>query len=171
MNHMCCGVIKVRAPQEIMTRRACLFVHLFGHRFFQARISFYLSLSSYALHVPHTSVEIHLSRYLLYSTHDGVHLRHSFIRLYLTDSPELPSTPFSMCEKMASGATQSSCSGSYSSNPGSVPRYMHYITIGGMPSVVHSGHGRKDRPTQHETSSNSYSSSRAAHKRAVSRIL
>src|ERR1700761_3537767 len=28
---MGCGVIKVRAPQEITTRTACLFVHLFGH--------------------------------------------------------------------------------------------------------------------------------------------
>jgi len=76
-----------------------------------------------------------------------------------------------MSEKMTSGAPQSSRSGSYSSNPASVPRYMHYITIGGMPSIVHSGHGRKGRPTQHENSSNNYSSSRAAHKRAVSRIL
>ncbi|KAI9454752.1 hypothetical protein BJY52DRAFT_1224945 [Lactarius psammicola] len=103
-------------------------------------------------------------------------------RSYLTVSPELPSTlppsyptPLTALpmdeipEKITSGAPRSSRPGSYSSSLTSVPRSMSNNPIGCIPSVVHSGRGRKGRPTKHEDSTDNDSDPSLAHTRAAPR--
>jgi len=103
-------------------------------------------------------------------------------RSYLAVSPELPSTlppsyptaPTALRmseipEKTTSGAPRGSRSGSHSSNLTSVPRSMRYNPIGCVPSVVHSGRGRKGRPMKHEDSTDNDSDSNPEHNRAAPR--
>ncbi|KAF8274687.1 hypothetical protein EI94DRAFT_1695822 [Lactarius quietus] len=79
--------------------------------------------------------------------------------------------PENMSSDQASDVPPSSGSGFPLSDLFSVPRSMHYNSIGGVPSVVFLGRERKGRPTKHENSTINHSISSLGRNRAASRVL